>query len=182
MAEVTLITGGARSGKSAAALRLAKPYARRVFIATAEAFDEEMRQRITRHKAERGAGWETIESPLDLAGAIRSVDDGNAALVVDCLTVWLGNWMHRDATTDETAASCNDLIAVLQQSSAGRIVVVTNEVGLGIVPEYPLGRHFRDAAGRLNQRVAAVADRVILMVCGQSLVIRDSSARSDSGD
>lgn len=180
MAEVVLITGGARSGKSAAALRLAEPYARRVFVATAEALDDEMRQRIARHKTERGAGWETIESPLDLAGAIRSVDGRNAALVIDCLTVWLGNWMHRDATTDETASPCDDLIEALRRSPVGRIILVTNEVGMGIVPEYPLSRHFRDVAGRLNQRVAAIVDSVILMVCGQSLIIKGRGGWSES--
>lgn len=175
MAEIILITGGARSGKSAEALRLAKPYARRMFIATAEAFDDEMRDRIARHQAERGLDWETIEAPLDLAGAVRSVDDSNAALVVDCLTVWLGNWMHRDATTHEAASPCNDLLDALGQSPAGRIILVTNEVGMGLVPEYPLSRHFRDVAGRLNQRIAAIADRVILTVCGQTLTIKAAS-------
>jgi adenosylcobinamide kinase/adenosylcobinamide-phosphate guanylyltransferase len=180
MAEVILITGGARSGKSAEALRLAEPYERRVFIATAEAFDDEMRERIERHKAERGDGWETIETPLDLAGAVRSVVDLNVALVIDCLTVWIGNLMHHDATMTEAASPCNDLIEVLRQSPARRIICVTNEVGMGIVPEHALSRRFRDVAGRLNQRIAAVADRVILMVCGQSLIIKSASEGRES--
>jgi len=180
MAEIVLITGGARSGKSAEALRLAKPHARRVFIATAEPLDDEMRERIARHRAERGAGWETIEAPLDLSGAVRSIDDRNAALVIDCLTVWLGNWMHLDAATNETASPCNDLIEALRKSHAGRIILVSNEVGMGIVPEHALVRCYRDVAGRLNQRIAAVADRVILMVCGQALIIKPVSEGRES--
>ncbi|MBS3800535.1 MAG: bifunctional adenosylcobinamide kinase/adenosylcobinamide-phosphate guanylyltransferase [Thioalkalivibrio sp.] len=172
MAEVILITGGARSGKSAEALRLTDGFARRVFIATAEAFDEEMRQRIERHQAERGNEWETVEEPLDLAGAVRRMDDPQSAVVIDCLTVWLGNLMHRDANTAEDAPSCAELVDALRRSCAGRVIVVTNEVGMGIVPEHALSRRYRDVAGRLNQRVAAIADRVILMVSGQPLVVK----------
>lgn len=172
MAEVILITGGARSGKSAEALRLGEPFERRVFIATAEAFDDEMRERIERHQAERGKDWQTIEAPLELAAAIESVDDPEAAVVIDCLTVWLGNLMHRDKAVTENSPPCTALLEALQRSSAARIVLVTNEVGSGIVPEHALSRRFRDVAGRLNQRVAAIADRVILTVCGLPLPIK----------
>ena len=172
MAEVILITGGARSGKSARALQLTEAFGRRVFIATAEAFDDEMRERIERHQAERGEGWETVEAPLDLADALRSVDDPDAVVVVDCLTVWLGNQMHRDPAVDEDAPPCADLLAALRASRAARVVLVTNEVGMGIVPADALSRRFRDVAGRLNQRVAALADRVILMVCGQAMFVK----------
>lgn len=174
MAEVILITGGARSGKSAAALWLAESYGPRIFIATAEVFDDEMSERIARHQAERGDGWRTIEAPRDLAAAIGSVTDPQAAIVIDCLTVWLGNLMHYDEATTVDSPACAALLEALRRSSAARIILVTNEVGMGIVPEYPLARRFRDVAGRLNQRIAAVADRVILAVCGQLLTIKPS--------
>ncbi len=172
MAEIILLTGGARSGKSAEALRLAEPFERRVFIATAEAFDDEMRERIARHRAERGDGWQTVEAPLDLAAAIEGIGDPRAAAVVDCLTVWLGNLMHRDESVTGNSPPCTALLDALRRSSAARIILVTNEIGMGIVPEYALSRRFRDAAGRLNQRVAALADRVILTVCGLPLTIK----------
>jgi adenosylcobinamide kinase/adenosylcobinamide-phosphate guanylyltransferase len=172
MAEVILITGGARSGKSAEALRLAGKFRRRVFVATAEVIDEEMRLRIERHRAERGDRLETIEAPLDLAGGIGSVSDPDTALVIDCLTVWLGNLMHHESVMSDDAPRCAELIEALEQSSVARIVLVTNEVGMGIVPEHALSRRFRDIAGRLNQRIATLADRVILMVCGQALAIK----------
>jgi adenosylcobinamide kinase/adenosylcobinamide-phosphate guanylyltransferase len=172
MAEVILITGGARSGKSAEALRLVEEFGRRVFIATAEAVDEEMRLRIERHRAERGDCWETIEAPLDLAGAVKSIEAPDTALVIDCLTVWLGNLMHHESVTSDDTPRCAELMEALEQSRVARIVLVTNEVGMGIVPEHALSRRFRDVAGRLNQRVAAIADRVILMVCGQALAVK----------
>lgn len=172
MAEVILIVGGARSGKSAEALRMAEGYPGRVFIATAEAFDEEMRERIARHRAERGDDWRTLEAPVDLAGAIRSVTDVRTTVVVDCLTVWLGNLMHHDDSTTEDSLPCIALLEALRLSSVARVILVTNEVGMGIVPEHALARRFRDVAGRLNQRVASIADRVILVVCGQALAIK----------
>jgi adenosylcobinamide kinase/adenosylcobinamide-phosphate guanylyltransferase len=180
MAEVILITGGARSGKSAEALRLTDGFARRVFVATAEAFDEEMRERIGLHRAERGDGWKTVEEPLDLAGALRRLDNPQSAVVIDCLTVWLGNLMHRDANTAEDAPPCAELVEALRSSRAGRVIVVTNEVGMGIIPEHAVSRRYRDVAGRLNQRIAAIADRVILMVCGQPLVLKPATRRDGS--
>ena len=179
MAEVILITGGARCGKSAEALRLAEGYAPRVFIATAEAFDEEMHERIARHKAERGNGWRTVEAPMDLAGAIGKITDTHAVVVVDCLTVWLGNLMHYDESTTEDSPACAALLEALKLSSATRIILVTNEVGTGIVPEHPLSRRFRDVAGRLNQRLAAIANRLILVVCGQVITIKPPHKEGD---
>lgn len=178
MAEIILITGGARSGKSGGALQLANGYSPKVFIATAEAFDNEMRERIARHKAERGADWSTLEAPLYLAEAIDSVKSPQAVIVVDCLTVWMGNLMHHDNSLAEDSPQCSKLIAALGACSAARVILVTNETGMGIVPDHPLGRRFRDVAGKLNQRVAAVANRVILAVCGQFLTIKPSSENS----
>jgi adenosylcobinamide kinase/adenosylcobinamide-phosphate guanylyltransferase len=172
MTELILITGGSRSGKSAHALHLAEVFGHRVFIATAEAFDDEMRERISRHQSERGRGWKTIEAPLDLAGAVRAADHPAGVIVIDCLTVWLGNLMFRDPDITEDAEPCVALLDALRASSAARVVVVTNEVGMGIVPETAMGRRFRDLAGRINQRVAAAADRVFLSVCGQTIIVK----------
>ncbi len=172
MAEIVLITGGAASGKSAAALRLAEGFEPRVLIATAEPIDEEMRERIARHRAERGSGWRTIEEPLDAAGAIASVAGAHAAVVFDCLTVWLGNLFHRDPEIGEEAAAFRDLLAAAERSAAARLVFVTHELGLGVVPADPTTRRFRDVLGRLNRRIAARAERVIWMVCGQALTIK----------
>ena len=164
-----LILGGARSGKSARAQRLAETAGEsRLFIATAEAWDEEMAARIERHKADRGAGWRTLETPLDLVEAIKTRDGSAAVCLVDCLTLWLSNLMHASLDVEtETAALCNVL-----ETSAGPIILVSNEVGLGLVPETPLGRDFRDAQGRLNQQVAAVCDRVEFVAAGLPLTLK----------
>jgi adenosylcobinamide kinase/adenosylcobinamide-phosphate guanylyltransferase len=172
MAEVILITGGARSGKSAHALALTEGFARRVFIATAEAFDGEMRERIARHQAERGAAWDTIEAPYDLASAIAGVNDPSAAVVVDRLTVWLGNLLHTNSELSDDDPSFERVADAIRDSQAARIILVTNEVGMGIVPENALARRFRDLAGRLNQRIAALAGRIMLAVCGQAITIK----------
>ena len=182
MAEVILITGGARSGKSREALRLAEEFPRRIFIATAEPFDDEMGERIARHRSERGPEWRTIEAPLDLAGALHSVGDPEAAVVIDCLTVWLGNLMHKDGETTEESPPCVDLMRALTTSEAKRIILVTNEIGMGIVPIDALSRRFRDVAGRLNQQVAAVADRVILTVCGLAMTIKLTPGRGTENE
>ncbi|MDX2287337.1 MAG: bifunctional adenosylcobinamide kinase/adenosylcobinamide-phosphate guanylyltransferase [Hyphomicrobiaceae bacterium] len=165
-----LVLGGARSGKSRRALAIADTAPRRVLIATAEAFDAEMAQRIAAHRAEReGSGWLTIEAPVEIARAVRDADGGaDDVIVVDCLTLWLTNLMLADH--DLTAAT-DDLIATLQRARS-RVVLVSNEVGHGIVPETRLGRDFRDAQGRLNQDMAAVSCRVEFMIAGLPLVLK----------
>ena len=159
---LTLVLGGARSGKSAHAEALvaagAPPWH---YLATAEAGDAEMAARIARHRARRGDGWITREVPRDLAGALDTTPAGQP-LLVDCLTLWLSNLMLAEG---DVAAESARLAAALA-APRGRWVAVANEVGLGIVPDTPLGRRFRDAAGLLNQRVAAAADHVVLMVAG----------------
>jgi adenosylcobinamide kinase/adenosylcobinamide-phosphate guanylyltransferase len=162
----TLILGGARSGKTRHALRAAEATGRPlVMIATAEPLDAEMADRIAHHRAERGSRWRTIEAPLDLAGALRQVTPQETA-VVDCLTLWVSNLMHAEHDLETAAAG---LIAAL----AGRdVLLVSNEVGLGIVPDNALARRFRDAAGRLNQQVAAAADRVVFIAAGLPLVMK----------
>ena len=165
---LTLVLGGARSGKSAHAERLvtaqAAPW---VYIATAQAYDGEMRQRIAEHRARRGKGWETVEAPSDLVGALERAPAGRPVLV-DCLTLWLTNHMLADS---DVAAECARLTEVLSRPR-GPWVVVSNEVGLGIVPDNALARRFRDAAGRLNQQVAVVADSVLMMVAGLPMKVK----------
>jgi len=133
-----------------------------VYVATAEALDDEMASRISKHRAERGNEFVTIEAPLDLAGAIRSL--ACDAIVIDCLTLWLSNSMGLEDKTEET-------VAVALESTAD-VIIVTNEVGCGIVPENALAREFRDRAGRMNQRFAEAADEVYWMVFGQALRIK----------
>ena len=164
---VTLVLGGARSGKSAYAESLvAGPGA--VYLATAEAIDDEMGERIARHRARRGADWTTVETPLDLASALRAHAPGASGVLVDCLTVWLGNLMHAGREIDREAGSLLESLAV----SPVPVVLVANEVGLGVVPDNPMARAFRDHAGRLNQALAARAGRVVLVTAGLPLVLK----------
>lgn len=169
---VTLVIGGARSGKSAYAQTMAEAEAARrggrpVMIATAEALDAEMAERIARHRAERGEGWETIECPLDLDLTLTR-PGADACVVIDCLTLWLSNLLHADADME---AAIGRLLAALRESPA-ELVLVANEVGLGIVPENALARRFRDEAGRLNRRLAEAADRVVVMFAGLPLTLK----------
>lgn len=165
---LTFITGGARSGKSAHAERLVTAIpAPRLYIATAQAFDEEMRERIALHRGRRGDGWSTVEAPLNLADALEEAGEG-VPVLVDCLTLWLTNQMLAEHDFD---VECRRLELVLAKPK-GPWFVVSNEVGMGIVPDNPLARRFRDEAGRLNQRVAAIADRVIFMVSGIPMQVK----------
>ena len=159
---LTLVLGGARSGKSAHAETLVTAHPGPWhYLATAEPLDAEMADRIARHQARRGAGWITREAPLALADALDGTETGRP-LLVDCLTLWLSNQLlaGRDPEPD------SDRLAATLARPRGPWVVVSNEVGLGIVPDNPLARRFRDLAGRLNQRVAALADAVVLTVAG----------------
>ena len=159
----TLILGGARSGKTRRALDLCAPFTERYYIATAEPHDEEMSARIAMHQAEQGNGWTTIEAPLDLAGAIRSLPSSPYAVaVVDCLTLWLSNLMASGRTVEDEAGGLCD--AIMQSPCS--LVLVSNEVGLGIVPDNALARSFRDYQGRLNQAVAAAVERAEFMAAG----------------
>lgn len=165
---LTFILGGARSGKSTHAEKLVTNLpAPWTYVATAQAWDEEMAARIADHRARRGEGWLTVDAPLDLAGALRAVPDGRPVLV-DCLTLWLSNHMLAE---DDVEALSRELAAVLA-APRGPWFAVSNEVGLGIVPDTPLGRRFRDAQGRLNQLVAAAADRVFFMVAGLPMQVK----------
>lgn len=168
-----LILGGARSGKTRRALDLAEAAhqasgAAPVYVATAEALDGEMSERIRNHQAERGGHWRTLETPLDLPGAISDAAAPDAILLVDCLTLWLNNLMFAER---DPVLAAQELVAALRDA-AGPILVVSNEVGLGIVPENALARRFRDEAGRLNQTVAAAADRVEFVAAGLPLALK----------
>jgi adenosylcobinamide kinase/adenosylcobinamide-phosphate guanylyltransferase len=167
---VTLVLGGARSGKSRYAERLIETTAAHgTYCATAEPGDAEMAARIAAHRARRGPFWHTVEAPLEAASMIAREAAIERPLLIDCLTLWLSNLMLADKCIEaETAA----LSASLREA-AGPVVLVANEVGLGLVPETPLGRRFRDAAGRLNQEIAALADRVVFVAAGLPLVLKD---------
>jgi adenosylcobinamide kinase / adenosylcobinamide-phosphate guanylyltransferase len=174
MAHVTLITGGSRSGKSAHALTLAQAdpaLSRRYFIATAEALDDEMRDRIARHRADRPASFITLEAPLDLLGALAQLDDHADIAVIDCLTLWVANLLGRGESDDGVFAAADALAASLTVAPF-KTIVVTGEVGSGIVPENPLARRFRDLLGWTNQRVARAADELLLMTAGYPLRVK----------
>jgi adenosylcobinamide kinase/adenosylcobinamide-phosphate guanylyltransferase len=163
----TLLLGGARSGKTRRALTLAEPFAQPIYIATAEALDAEMADRIGQHQRERGAAWVTVEAPLELANAIAALPAGSFG-VVDCLTLWLSNLMG--VGRDVEAATLALLEAM--DGCPADLALVSNEVGLGLVPETPLGRAFRDEQGRLNQAVAARAAVVEFIAAGLPLRLK----------
>ncbi|TWA68113.1 adenosylcobinamide kinase /adenosylcobinamide-phosphate guanylyltransferase [Azospirillum brasilense] len=167
--DITLVLGGARSGKSryAEGLVTASP-GPRVYIATAQIWDAEMADRVARHQDDRGPGWTTVEEPLDLPGALRRHAGVETGVLVDCLTLWLSNLMMAEADVPGRSA---DLLAALADVE-GRVVLVSNEVGLGIVPDNALARRFRDHAGRLHQDIAAVAQRVAFVAAGLPLLLK----------
>jgi adenosylcobinamide kinase/adenosylcobinamide-phosphate guanylyltransferase len=163
-----LVLGGARSGKSRHALRLAEAIGPvRMLVATAEAGDAEMAERIARHRAERGPGWRVVEAPLELAAALDRIRPADVA-VVDCLTLWLSNTMLAGSDPEHEADA---LLAALARAPRP-VILVSNEVGLGLVPDTPLGRAFRDAQGRLNQRVAAAVAAVDFVAAGIALALK----------
>jgi adenosylcobinamide kinase / adenosylcobinamide-phosphate guanylyltransferase len=163
---VTLVLGGARSGKSCLAESLA--HGERHYIATAQAFDDEMKDRIAKHQLQRGDGWVTHEEQFGLPRKLAELDQGDRFVLVDCLTLWLSNLILAERDWQEpTTALCG----MLQRMKVD-VVLVSNEVGLSIVPDNKLGRQFRDAQGIVNQRVAAVADNVVFVAAGLPLVLK----------
>ena len=165
MAHILLVTGGARSGKSQFALQTLEACLPKAFIATCVAMDIEMVERIARHKTERGSEWYTIEEPTDLASAIRAIPQGVNGVVIDCLTVWLGNLMHQYGEDVDIFPYLDDVCDALNAFD-GTAALVTNEVGVGIVPLGTYTRRFRDLAGWISQRIAKEAAQVVLMVAG----------------
>jgi adenosylcobinamide kinase / adenosylcobinamide-phosphate guanylyltransferase len=173
---VILLTGGARSGKSTRALELAaKVSGQKYFIATAEAGDEEMGRRIEIHRRQRDDSFITIEAPLNLATAIKSLPTNAEIAIIDCLTIWTSNLMqlHADQPEDQSFPETDEFLKILGNPPCP-LIVVSNELGLGIVPANPLARRFRDVAGRLNQQVAALADQVEFLVSGLPLTLKGS--------
>lgn len=164
--KLIIVTGGTRSGKSSKALALAAPYQHKLFIATATPSDEEMTARIARHRSDRGNEWTTVEPPCDLVTAM-SIQP-QAVAVVDCMTLWLASALERGLPIDATL----DAFLAAAARRLAPVIVVTNEVGLGIVPPFESGRRFRDLAGLTNQRLAAAADVVLFMVSGLELRLK----------
>ncbi|WP_288481665.1 bifunctional adenosylcobinamide kinase/adenosylcobinamide-phosphate guanylyltransferase [uncultured Deinococcus sp.] len=167
---IVYVSGGARSGKS----RFAEAYAARpgddvTYLATAQAFDDEMRDRIARHRGDRPAAWHTAEEPLDVAQAARNIR--TPTLLLDCLSLWVSNLLLAGESEDRMLAATDDLLAALRERG-GLSVLVSNEVGLGIVPDNALARTYRDALGRVNQRVAAASDEAYLLVSGLPLQLK----------
>jgi adenosyl cobinamide kinase/adenosyl cobinamide phosphate guanylyltransferase len=162
---LVLLLGGARSGKSTLAVRLAGDAA--TLVATGAPTDPEMAERIRRHRAERPPGWTTIEEPIGLASALASVSAAEP-VVIDCLTLWVSNLMS-DGWTDESIEAEGSALAVSAGARPGLTIVVSNEVGMGIVPATPLGRRYRDVLGRVNGSFASAADRALLVVAGRTL-------------
>ncbi len=172
-ARSVLVLGGARSGKSAFAQKLAEESAlERLYLATGSAGDEEMAARIAQHQAERGAGWSTREEPLALAAALEAEARPGRVVLVDCLTFWLSNCLFAERDLAQESARLRNALGALN----GPVVLVSNEVGSGIVPETKLGRDFRDWQGRLNQDVARVCDAVVLVAAGLPTLLKPAPA------
>ena len=173
MKHIALITGGCRSGKSRHALALAQQAGghERFFVATCVPQDEEMHQRVARHQAERDPAWQTIEEPVMIADTIARYDSADSVILVDCLTLWTNNLLMIDEDLASIEKNIQQLTHVLK-AAGGTVILVSNEVGMGIVPENLLARQFRDFAGFVNRRMAEAADRVIMTVAGLPVRIK----------
>ena len=172
---VTLVLGGVRSGKSRFALQLVSRAVKVTFVATARPSDDEMRRKIERHRLERPAHWHTREEPLKLAEVIVESDPTSEFIVVDCLTLFASNLMQAHGEDRSTLGAAVDEFCVALERTDRHIVLVSNEVGSGIVPAYAAGRQFRDLLGEMNQRIAAIADSVVLMVAGLPMWLKGGS-------
>lgn len=166
---VTLVLGGVRSGKSRYAQQLAEQSSRVVFVATAKRSDDEMRAKIDRHRADRPKEWLTVEEPLELAKAVAAHELDCDVIVVDCLTLFAANLLETDGEEVEARV---EALCVALQSVPCSVVLVSNEVGSGVVPAYPIGVRYRDLLGEMNQKIARIADDVVLMVAGLPLALK----------
>jgi adenosyl cobinamide kinase/adenosyl cobinamide phosphate guanylyltransferase len=172
MGRITLITGGARSGKSMQALKLSLPYQRKFFVATGQALDDEMTARIEFHRTTRPPDFQTVEEPAQVVAAVEKLGKSADLVVVDCLTLWISNLMLSHGADGSILAEADRLAAALKEASFASIVV-TDEVGSGIVPtDHAESRRFRDLLGWTNQKVAAAADRLLMMVAGYALKVK----------
>ena len=169
-----LVLGGAKSGKSTFALEICNQLVKRpVFLATAQALDNEMAERIRRHKLERGNEWVTEEEPLDVTGSIQRMDREDRVIIFDCLTLWVNN-LYMEYCEDRQAIeqTMDNLVSILKEIR-GTIILVSNEVGLGIVPDNPMARSYRDDLGVLNRRIAGLSKKVVNLVAGLPMVLKD---------
>jgi adenosylcobinamide kinase / adenosylcobinamide-phosphate guanylyltransferase len=173
VSRIILVTGGCRSGKSRFALNTAEQIAgdNRLFIATSQPLDDEMKERVKRHRQERGPGWRTVEAPVRLSEAVTGHHDSARVLLIDCITMWLTNLLLDESTSEKTDEYMENLKAAIIGSRCP-VLLVTNEVGMGIVPENRLARKFRDLAGSINQTLAGLADQVVLVVSGIPLWVK----------
>jgi len=172
VSKIYFITGGARSGKSAFAEKLAGDIpGKRAYLATAQALDAEMVARIEHHRLRRGSAWDTYEEPLAITELLKKLSGRYEVVLLDCLTLWLSNIMARTGSNDEISARVDELTSGLRDF-AGACIVVSNEVGLGIVPDNPLARRFRDLAGMTNQKIARTADEAYLLTSGIPMKIK----------
>jgi adenosylcobinamide kinase/adenosylcobinamide-phosphate guanylyltransferase len=169
-----LVAGGARSGKSTFALNICNGMqGRHIFIATAQAFDDEMHDRITRHREKRREGWNTLEESIEISARLGDIDDYDSVILIDCLTLWLNNLFMKYESDDETVYQKIDNLIEALADVRGKVIVVSNEVGMGIVPENKLARQYRDAAGYMNKRIGAIAKKVVITFAGLPLVLKD---------
>jgi adenosylcobinamide kinase/adenosylcobinamide-phosphate guanylyltransferase len=162
MKRVTFVIGGARSGKSAYAESLAKDAKAPIYVATAQHTDGEMSERIALHRERRGKRWRTVEEPVQISAVIALADEKSGFVLVDCLTVWINNLLFHEEDVEAHLSALSETLTEVR----GHVVLVANEVGLGIVPDNALARRFRDIAGRVNQAIARVADEVVFMAAG----------------
>lgn len=169
---ITLVLGGVRSGKSRYAQQLAERESRVIFVATAEASDDEMHRKIERHRRDRPAEWITVEEPLELVQVLAEKALDCDVMVVDCLTVFAANLLEIEGDDQSAIEQRVEALCVALQSASCSVVLVSNEVGSGVVPAYPMGRRYRDLLGEINQSVARIADDVVLMVAGLPLALK----------
>lgn len=171
MSGIIFVLGGARSGKSSFALKQAGKFKKVAFAATCQGLDSEMRQRISRHKSDRPKNWKTFENYADLPGLIRKNGDGFDVMIIDCLTLWVSGLMMKRKSPDYIEKEALKVMAALRAARC-KGIIVSNEVGLGIVPKNKLARSFRDTAGRINQLVAERSDEVFFMVSGLEMKVK----------
>ncbi|MCJ7749017.1 MAG: bifunctional adenosylcobinamide kinase/adenosylcobinamide-phosphate guanylyltransferase [Desulfobacterales bacterium] len=172
MKKKILITGGCRSGKSRYALDYAnRHFSKKLYLATCEVLDQEMAQRVENHKKMRGPEWQTVEEPIEIVDIIGQYEDGVEVILLDCITLWLSNLLIKGDTDLKIIDEINRFVEMIKQTSTS-LIMVSNEVGMGIVPADPLSRRFRDLSGTANQRIAEVADTLILMVSGLPIFLK----------
>ncbi len=170
---VLMVLGGAKSGKSRYALDLCNMTGeKRIFVATAQALDDEMYQRIERHKAERGSRWKTVEESLNITEVIQEYDNEDSVILLDCVTLWISNLLMKCKQEDRYVSHEVERLAVCLEGVSGTVVVVSNDVGMGIVPDNPLSRRYRDLLGLANQRIARASDVVVMLVAGLPVILK----------